>query len=124
MGIIRQASHRAVFLDRDGVINQAIVRDGKPYAPTRLADVILLPYVANALDELKSAGFQLIVVTNQPDVARGKVEKADIEEIHTHLKNTLPLDAVYCCYHDDADGCACRKPKPGFLHEAAATYGL
>lgn len=109
----------AVFLDRDGVINAAIVRDGKPYPPARLEDVEVLPGVPAALADLRRAGYLLVVVTNQPDVARGTQRREVVDAIHARLRAALPLDAVYCCFHDDADRCACRKPAPGLLLEAA-----
>jgi D-glycero-D-manno-heptose 1,7-bisphosphate phosphatase len=115
---------RAVFLDRDGVLNRAVVRDGRPYPPASLAQLELLPGVPDALARLREAGFVLLVVTNQPDVARGTRTRAAVEELHTALREWLPLDAIYACYHDDADGCDCRKPKPGMLHTAAHVYGL
>ena len=85
---------RAVFLDRDGVINRALVRDGKPYPPANLAAVEILPGVSDALSALHDADFMLIVVTNQPDVARGTTPLATVEEINNHLANCLPIDEV------------------------------
>lgn len=118
------APRRAVFLDRDGVLNQAIVRDGRPYAPLTLEAVRILPGVEDALHSLRDAGFLNIVVTNQPDVASGKARREDIDAIHAKLLQQLPIDAVKVCFHDDSDGCACRKPKPGLLLEAAREMGI
>jgi D-glycero-D-manno-heptose 1,7-bisphosphate phosphatase len=109
---------RAVFLDRDGVLNESIVREGKPYAPTTLAGLKLLPGVKEALQSLRDAGFLNVVVTNQPDVANGKARREDIDAIHAELKK-LPIDAVKVCFHGDAEQCACRKPRPGLLLQAA-----
>jgi D-glycero-D-manno-heptose 1,7-bisphosphate phosphatase len=117
-------SRPAVFLDRDGVINRAVVRDGKPYPPASLAEVEILPGVPEALGELKRAGFALIVVTNQPDVARGTQSRAVVDAIHARLQAELPLDAIYGCFHDDGDHCACRKPAPGLLLDAALHHDL
>jgi D-glycero-D-manno-heptose 1,7-bisphosphate phosphatase len=114
----------AVFLDRDGVLNRAIVRDGKPLPPQTLAEFAILPGVPDALRHLRQAGFALVVVTNQPDVARGTQSRSVVEAINLELTSRLPLDAVQVCYHDDADRCACRKPKPGLLVESAASLGL
>jgi len=110
---------RAVFLDRDGVLNRALVRDGKPYPPASVDAMVLLPGVPEALADLKRAGFLLVVVTNQPDVARGAQSRDAVEAIHARLLAELPLDEVLCCYHDDADACDCRKPLPGLLLQAA-----
>lgn len=105
----------AVFLDRDGVLNRAIIRDGLPYPPRRVEDLEILPGVPGALARLKSAGFALVVVTNQPDVARGHVAEEVVQAIHDRLASQLPLDEFRVCCHDDTDGCDCRKPKPGLL---------
>jgi D-glycero-D-manno-heptose 1,7-bisphosphate phosphatase len=110
---------RAVFLDRDGVINRALVRDGRPYAPTSLEQFEILPGVPEALERLRAAGYLNVVVTNQPDVGAGKVRRRTVETMHERLLKELPLDAVKVCYHVDADRCACRKPEPGMLLEAA-----
>lgn len=106
---------RAVFLDRDGVLNRTEVRDGKPYPPASVGAVELFPGVADALVRLKAAGYRLVVVTNQPDVARGDQRREVVDAINTALAAQLPLDEVRVCYHDDADRCGCRKPNPGLL---------
>src|SRR5206468_1016892 len=111
VGVRGQVTGRAVFLDRDGVINRAIVRDGKPYPPAALAELEILPGVREGLAALKAAGYRLIVVTNQPDVARGTTSKALVESINARLSAELPLDIVLTCWHDSADQCACRKPR-------------
>ncbi len=117
-------SARAVFLDRDGVLNEPEVRDGRPYPPVRVADLRIYEEAAGALARLKQAGFLLIVVTNQPDVARGAQSRDAVKAIHAALLARLPLDGVFVCCHDDADACDCRKPKPGLLRQAAAKYGI
>lgn len=114
----------AVFLDRDGVINRAVVRDGKPYPPANLAELEILPGVAEALGALHKAAFMLIVVTNQPDVARGTTPMAVVEEINNHLVSCLPIDEFRTCYHDSGDGCDCRKPLPGAIITAAGKHGI
>ena len=114
----------AVFLDRDGVINEAILRKGKPYPPVSLDQLVILPGVLDALSSLRAAGFLLIVVTNQPDVARGSTSKESVDLLNAALKERLPLDAIFTCYHDNADNCDCRKPKPGLLLTAARDFGI
>jgi D-glycero-D-manno-heptose 1,7-bisphosphate phosphatase len=115
---------RAVFLDRDGVLITAVVRDGRPYPPGSLAEMTLLPGVEDACARLKQSGFLLIVVTNQPDIARGTAAKGEVEAINAELQARLFLDEVCVCPHDDADNCACRKPKPGFLLDAAHRWNI
>jgi D-glycero-D-manno-heptose 1,7-bisphosphate phosphatase len=118
------SGQRAVFLDRDGVINQAIVRDGKPYPPASVDELIIVPDAAPALESLKQAGFVLLVVTNQPDIARGKRAPAAVEAIHQILREALPLDDFFLCPHDDTDACDCRKPRPGLLLEGAQKHRI
>ena len=105
----------AVFLDRDGVLNEATVRNGKPYAPASLEQLKIPEDVPLALARLKAAGYRLVVVTNQPDVARGDQRREVVEAINQALGSRLPLDEFRVCYHDDLDGCDCRKPRPGLL---------
>ena len=92
---VRLLSAKAVFLDRDGVINRAVVRNRKPYPPNTLQDLEILPDVPEALNLLKESGFLLIVVTNQPDVGRGTQKQETVEEMHLFLKEQLPLDDIY-----------------------------
>ena len=116
---------RAVFLDRDGVINRALERDGKPYPPARLEEVEILPGVPEACALLKQAGFLLVVATNQPDVGRGTLIQEVVEAINGQLAAQLPLDRVEVCYHPGGLVlCDCRKPKPGMLRRAARELGI
>jgi D-glycero-D-manno-heptose 1,7-bisphosphate phosphatase len=119
-----EPSHRAVFLDRDGVINKAILRNGKPYPPASIRETEIVHDAPSSLLRLKHRGFLLIVVTNQPDVSRGDLSKESVEEIHRHLSEALPVDAFAVCYHDDTDACRCRKPLPGLILDAAARFRI
>lgn len=110
---------RAVFLDRDGVLMRAPVRDGKPYSARTLEEVDVLPGVAGACAQLRDAGYLLVMVTNQPEIARGIQTLDTVDLINRRLREQLALDDVRVCPHDDADGCVCRKPKPGMLLDAA-----
>lgn len=115
---------RAVFLDRDGVLNQAIVRDGKPYPPASLAELKIVDGAAEGLRRLKELGFLLVVVTNQPDVARGTQSRENVDAIHRALGAALPIDEFLVCDHDDAARCECRKPAPGLLFAAERQLGV
>jgi D-glycero-D-manno-heptose 1,7-bisphosphate phosphatase len=119
-----RSAQRAVFLDRDGVLNEAIVRDGKPYPPRDLGELVIAYGARAALDELKRQGFLLIVITNQPDIVRGKTSRADVDKINGHLATMLPLDAIEVCEHDDDNQCDCRKPKPGLILRARERFGI
>jgi len=114
----------AVFLDRDGVLNEAVVREGKPYPPQSPEEVVVVPGMAGACDRMRREGFVLVVVTNQPDVARGRQTAAGVEAINAVVRSQIPVDAVYVCPHDNADQCGCRKPKPGMLVAAARDLGI
>lgn len=119
-------SGRAVFLDRDGVINRALVRENKPYPPRSTEEFEVLPGVAEACARLKAAGYLLVVATNQPDVDRGTLARETVETIHRHMCSLLPIDSVEVCY--DAGGGdppnELRKPRPGMLLKAARELGI
>ena len=118
------SSDRAVFLDRDGVINDVVLRDGRPFPPPSLAELRLLEGVKETIRGLKAAGLSVVVVTNQPDVRTGLQSRDVVEAIHAHLRSELEIDAIEVCFHVDADGCSCRKPAPGMLLQAAERAGL
>ena len=117
------ARRRAVFLDRVGVLNRAVVRGGKPYPPATLDEFELLPGVGQAVEQLKQAGYVCVVATNQPDVARGTQRREVVDAMHASLCRTVPLDDVFVCFEDGPD-CFDRKPNPGLLLRAAEKYGL
>jgi len=110
---------RAVFLDRDGVLNRAVVRNGRPQSPQTPEEFEILPGVAAALRTLDAAGFLLIVVTNQPDVARGRQRREVVEAMHRRLQDELPIDDIKVCYESDGPASTWYKPKPGMLLSAA-----
>jgi D-glycero-D-manno-heptose 1,7-bisphosphate phosphatase len=115
---------RAVFLDRDGVINRAMVRNGRPYAPTSLAEFVILDGAPEAVRCLKAAGFLIIVVTNQPDLATGLQSQGVLDQMHIVMRESMDIDAIYVCPHDDAANCDCRKPRPGMLLTAARHFDI
>jgi len=112
---------RAVFLDRDGVINDVVWRGGKPGSPRSLREFQIDPGACIALERLRDAGFKLFVITNQPDLARGLLDPQSLEEMSHQLTTQLPITAVAVCPHDDHDECNCRKPRPGMLERLAAS---
>ena len=114
---------RAVFLDRDGVLNRASVREGRPYPPDTLDRFEILPGVPEALGRLRDAGFLLIGATNQPDVARGTQRRDVVEAMNARLLAAMPLTDILVCY-EDGDDCPRRKPNPGLLLEAAEMYHI
>ncbi len=108
-----------VLLDRDGVLNRLVARAGRRVAPRRVSEFALLPGATAAVERLRRAGLPVGVVTNQPDIARGLLAPAELERMHELLRREIRLDGIYVCAHDDADGCDCRKPRPGLLRAAA-----
>jgi D-glycero-D-manno-heptose 1,7-bisphosphate phosphatase len=114
---------RAVFLDRDGVLNRAVVRNGRPYPPSSPEDFEILPGAAEAARRLRDAGFLLIGATNQPDVARGTQRREVVEAMNDRLLAEMPIAAILVCY-EDGDDCPRRKPNPGLLLEAAEAYAI
>jgi D-glycero-D-manno-heptose 1,7-bisphosphate phosphatase len=123
-----EVTRPAVFLDRDGVLNRPVMREGLPFPPATLEEFELYADVAEGCAELKRAGFVLIVVTNQPDVGRGTQSRESVEALHRKLRDAAPsLDAIEICYHAGAshgEPCDCRKPKPGMLLRAAANHAI
>jgi D-glycero-D-manno-heptose 1,7-bisphosphate phosphatase len=115
---------RAVFLDRDGVLNHLVMRNGRAVAPRMPSEFTLLPGVGRALETLRRAALLTVVVTNQPDVARGALTAVELQRMHARLCRAVPIDAIYVCPHDDSDGCACRKPKPGLFWWASRDWNI
>jgi D-glycero-D-manno-heptose 1,7-bisphosphate phosphatase len=114
----------AVFLDRDGILNELVERDGVPVSPRRPEDFRISRGAADAVQALHSVGLPVFVVTNQPDIARGHMTAAALDAMSAMLRATLPIDDLAVCPHDDADRCACRKPKPGMLLALAERWGV
>ena len=115
---------RAIFLDRDGVINSTIIKKGKPFSPRRLEDFELVDGIKDILERFRVRGLLNIIVTNQPDIARGLMKKEELRKMHNLIRENLPVDDIFICPHDDADNCSCRKPKPGMLLEAAKKWDI
>jgi D-glycero-D-manno-heptose 1,7-bisphosphate phosphatase len=114
----------AVFLDRDGVLVETFVRDNRAYAATTLEDFRLVDNAAAEVERLREAGLAPIVVTNQPDVARGLIAPETLTAMHQRLAAALRVLDIFVCTHDSSAGCACRKPKPGMLEVAAAKWNI
>lgn len=115
---------KAVFLDRDGVLNKSVIVDGKPYPPKSVNELVIPDGVKEGLKQLKELDYILIVITNQPDVARGITSIKIVDDINNYLRQQLIIDDVFCCFHDNADNCICRKPKPGMIFAAAKKWNI
>ncbi len=118
---------KAIFLDRDGVINKVVFRNGnpkKPIAPWNLKEFNLLPSIKLPLINLKKLGFKLFVVTNQPDIAKGIIDHSFINKVNEIISRELPIDEIRVCPHVDSDGCPCRKPKAGMILSLAKKWNI
>lgn len=114
----------AVFLDRDGVLNEVVVRDGQPESPRRSSEFRLVRDAASAVQRLVTAGLPALVVTNQPDLARGLLQQSELDAMMRALREAVPIDDYRVCPHNDSAGCPCRKPKPGLLLELAREWNV
>ena len=116
--------NKAIFLDRDGVINNIIVNKGLPFSPSKFEEFKILPGVRESITKLKKLNFYCILVTNQPDVSRGKIKKEIVDKMNEYVKKELDLNDVFVCFHDDKDNCQCRKPKPGLILDATKKWNI
>jgi D-glycero-D-manno-heptose 1,7-bisphosphate phosphatase len=116
--------HRAVFLDRDGVLSRVDVIDGKGYAPRQFSRFQLLPGAKASVARLKRAGYLVVVATNQPDIGNNRVSARTVAAMHAKLGAATGVDAIFMCPHRQDAGCDCRKPRDGMLREAALAFGI
>jgi len=115
---------RAVFLDKDGVLNKVLIRDGKIGSPRNLRELELTEEALEPIDDLKKGGFLVVVLTNQPDLARGRMAFSEFEAMARAVRERFPIDDLLVCPHDDEDACECRKPKPGLIYRACEQHGI
>ncbi len=121
--LLNPKSTKAVFLDRDGVIIKTKIKNGQPYAINSILEIELIDGVIDGLKLLKSFGFLLFIVTNQPDVGFGTQMKESVESIHRWLMDKLPLDEIAVCYsRSEEDGGSRYKPSPEMLNELAHKF--
>jgi histidinol-phosphate phosphatase family protein len=113
----------AVFLDRDGVLNEVIVRDGHPASPRCVAELELVADIG-VVHELRAAGYRVFIITNQPDVARGLMPAHELEAMMQRIAARIPVDEYAVCPHEDDDACDCRKPLPGMIHGLAERWNV
>ena len=124
MGVGSKIKGKAIFLDRDGVLNKPIIKNRKPYPPSKIEELEILPGVYEGIQLLRHSGFKLIVITNQPDVSRGSTTKEIVDEINNSIIKQLKVDEIMSCFHDDNENCECRKPKPGMILEAVKKWDI
>jgi len=115
---------KAVFFDRDGVLNNLVERDGSYYSPQNYSDFKIYDEAIDIVQKVQDRGYLAIVISNQPDIARGKLEQSELDKMTKVLFKNLKVDDVFYCTHDDQDNCECRKPKPGLFHLAQKKYNI
>jgi len=116
--------NKAIFFDRDGIINKSIIRENKPYPPKDLSEFVFVEGIKFLISQLKQKNYLLFIITNQPDVSRKTQTKENVETINKYIQSNLPIDEIFTCFHDDKDNCECRKPKSGMILEAAKKYNI
>jgi len=115
---------RAVFLDRDGVVNRAPLIEGLPHSPRSVRELEIMPGVREAVSILLDFNYEIVVVTNQPDISRGLLQNDELDKIHKEISSQTGIKHFFFCIHDNQHRCACRKPKPGMLIYAALELNL
>ena len=113
-----------VFIERNGILNQARLERGCQVNPLTLDDFHVNAAIIPLLRQLKAARFVLIATTNQPGLSRGYQSRGQLDRMHQLLRQSLPIDDILVCPHDETDDCPCRKPKPGLLVEAAFKWRI
>ncbi len=114
----------AVFIERDGVLNEVRVERQHAVSPLTLEDFRVNREAVPLLQKLKADGLLLFVTTNQPGLSRGYQSRRELDRMHELLRTTFALDDILVCPHDETDGCSCRRPKPGLLMEAGFKWRL
>ena len=116
--------NRAIFFDRDGVINELVARNGGYYSPQEYKDFKIKKNIAEIIKKLKHEGFLIVVISNQPDISRGKLSLSELKKMTKKLNDELIIDDIFYCMHDDSDDCMCRKPKSGMILELARKWNI
>ena len=113
-----------IFLDRDGIINDVVLRDSKVESPRTVSEFKIRPEFINFYKEIDTGGFNLFVISNQPDIARNKMDIKELEIMTEQLNSNFSFKEISYCIHDDSDNCNCRKPKPGMIISLLDKYNL
>lgn len=118
--------NKAIFIDRDGVVNKSIVIDGKPHAPLNFSDFKILNGVEEALNNFKKQGFLTFIITNQPNIKlkNRTLNIVELELMHNYLLENFYVTKIYVCSHINEDNCRCRKPKIGNLLLASKEFNI
>lgn len=115
---------RSIFFDRDGVVNEVVLRDGGAFSPLRFEEFKIRKEFIDFYDTISNRDLNLFIVSNQPDIARKRMSEADLRAMTSALERLFRFNEILYCRHDDADNCGCRKPKPGLINALISKYFL
>ena len=115
---------KAIFWDRDGIINQINVKNGKSLSPRKFSNFKVFPFVHDLLTEIKKLGYLNLIFTNQPDISRGLMKPEELNFMHKFLLDNYPISKIYFCPHSNEDNCLCRKPLPGMIFSGIKDFSL
>lgn len=115
---------KAVFFDRDGVLNHLVQRDGSYYSPKKFEDFRIVNEAKEVVNRVQAMGFLAIVISNQPDISRGKLKQSELDKMTDLLFKKLNVDDIFYCTHDDNNDTGCRKPAPGLFFTAQKKYNI
>ena len=116
--------NKAIFWDRDGIINEIEVKEGKSLSPRRFKDFKVFPFIKDLLEETYKLGYLNLIFTNQPDISRLLMDKNELNKMHKFLMKNFTINKIYFCPHSDEDNCKCRKPLPGMILKGMKDFSL
>lgn len=114
----------AVFFDRDGILVQAPIVQGRPHSARTVDEIRMIPAAFQLCEVLREARIPTFMITNQPDIARGLIERSVVDEQNQIVARALNLTEVAVCPHDDGDDCYCRKPRPGLIEKLGQKHRI
>ncbi|HUI28816.1 MAG TPA: HAD-IIIA family hydrolase [Candidatus Acidoferrales bacterium] len=113
-----------IFFDRDGIVNETILRDGGAFSPLQLNEFKVKREFVDFFRSIEKKKLNLFIVSNQPDIARGKLSESTLRSMTAVLESMFTFKEILYCRHDDQDDCNCRKPKPGMIETLISKYCL
>jgi len=121
---VTEYKQKAIFFDRDGVLNELVSRDGSFFSPQTFRDFHIVADAKYVVNHVKNKGFLTIVISNQPDISRGKLKQSELDKMSTMLNDKLNIDDIFYCTHDDSNDTGCRKPAPGLFFTAQKKHNI
>ena len=116
--------NKCLFLDRDGIINVPLVKKNKPFAPTEISQFRLYKNLNKTLNYIKKLNYLIIIITNQPELSKGNLNKKTLDQMHEIIYSTFPIDDIFVCKCQESSSCKCYKPKPKMLYDAKIKHNI